>query len=134
MVRHQGIEVYLAPFTNISGRFNEHPVSTTSPGEAYIEAVYGEPFVVVVDLSEDYQAKGSARLWIECFLDGEFISKQVSPYVTLRDAVPPGSDLKDRYTNSRAELHIDKRRVKCGYAFSPVLMGTLYTSTLNYSQ
>ena len=134
MVRHQGIEVYLAPFTNISGRFSEHPVSATSPSEAYIEAVDGEPFVIVVDLGEEYEAKGSARLWTECFLDGEFMSKQVSPYVTLRDAVPPGSDLKGRYTNSRAEVHIDGRRVKCGYAFSPVLMGTLCTFTLHSSR
>jgi hypothetical protein len=80
MVRNQGINVYLAPFDDISNVFREYPVTATSPGftanatEAYIEAVDGEEF----------EAKGSARLRIECFIDGEFISKQVSPYVLLK--------------------------------------------------
>jgi hypothetical protein len=131
MVRNQGINVYLAPFDDISNVFREYPVTATSPGftanatEAYIEAVDGERFVVVVDLGEEFEAKGSARLRIECFIDGEFISKQVSPYVLLKEDAPPGSDLKGRYINSRADLHVDGHRVECGYAFSPLLMGTL---------
>jgi hypothetical protein len=90
MVRNQGINLYLAPFDDISNVFREYPVTATSPGftanatEAYIEAVDGERFVVVVDLGEEFEAKGSARLRIECFIDGEFISKQVSPYVLLK--------------------------------------------------
>jgi hypothetical protein len=131
MVRHQGIDVYLAPFSDINNRFREYPVPATSPkstndaSEAYVEAVDGERFVVVVDLGEEYEAKGSARLWIECFIDGGFMSKQVSPYVQLKEAVPRESALRGRYINERTDLHIAGQLVRCGYKISPLRMGTL---------
>jgi hypothetical protein len=131
MVRHQGIDVYLAPFSDINNRFREYPVPATYPkftngaSEAYVEAVDGERFVVVVDLGEEYEAKGSARLWIECFIDGGFISKQVSPYVQLKEAVPRESALRGRYINERTDLHIAGQLVRCGYKLSPLRMGTL---------
>jgi hypothetical protein len=115
MVHKQGIAVYLVPSDDLSERFNEHPVPATSPeftgnpNKAYIEAVDGERFTIVVDLGADFEEKGSARLWIECFLDGAFISKHVIPYVVLKESAPPGSDLKGLYTYSRADLHINGR-------------------------
>jgi len=145
MVQNHGIDVYLARFADIDDRyikdrFREHPVPANSPkftgntNEAYIEAVDGERFVVVVDLGEDFDAKGSARLWIECFIDGEFMSKQVIPDVQLREGVPRESTLQGRYTNEHTNLHLDRKLVKCGYAFSPLLTGTLRTFPLSHSQ
>jgi hypothetical protein len=63
MVQTHGIDVYLARFADIDDRyikdrFREHPVPANSPkftsntNEAYIEAVDGERFAVVVDLGE----------------------------------------------------------------------------------
>jgi hypothetical protein len=52
--------------------------------------------VIVVDLGEEFEAKGSARLRIECFLDGEMVSKQVGSYALLSEGAPPESALKSR--------------------------------------
>lgn len=63
MVQDQGIDVYLAPYSDIRRRYPEHAVPTTSrsfsgkPDEVYIEAVDGERFVIVVDLLEGFDAK-----------------------------------------------------------------------------
>jgi hypothetical protein len=105
MVKSQGIEVCLAPFNDITQRYTEFPADPTEfptrfpaedAHEAYIEAVNGERFVIVVDLGEEFEAKGSARLRIECFLDGELVSKQVSSYALLSEGAPPESALKSR--------------------------------------
>lgn len=133
MVQNQGIEVYLTPLLDISKRYKEFPVPATSPSftgndnEAYIEAVDGERFMIVVDINEQFQEQGGARLRIECFLDGEFVCKQVVPHVVLREGIPPGYTRKGQYINDRAEMYIDGSLIRCGYAFASLLMGTFCT-------
>jgi len=56
MVQDQGIEVYLAQFSDIANRYKEYPVPTASPSltgdanEVYVEAPDGERFMIVVRL------------------------------------------------------------------------------------
>ena len=75
MVKQQGIDVYLAPFGKTDQRYPEHPgpanPTSTTPNskEVYIEAVDGERFVLVVDLTNDFNAKGSPMLRINYGLD-----------------------------------------------------------------
>lgn len=57
MVQNQGIDVYLAPYSDINERYQQHEVPigspnwTGDPNEVYIEAVDGERFTPSWEIS-----------------------------------------------------------------------------------
>lgn len=75
MVKQQDIDIYLAPFGRENQRYPEYsgPVGSSNAyansKDVYIEAVDGERFVLVIDLTKDFDAKGSPMLHIKYGLD-----------------------------------------------------------------
>lgn len=114
MVQDQGIDVYLAPFTDISKRHKEYPVPaatsssfTGDVSEVYTEAVDGGRFVIVVDLGPDFDARGSERLAIRSQVDDSAKFAKLSYVPPLDNA----SGLKGRYVNDQVERHIKEFRI-----------------------
>jgi hypothetical protein len=114
MVQHQCNDVYLAPFGNPEGRYREYaapvdsPVYTGDPNEVWIEAVDGERFVIVVDLLNGFDPKGSKALQIHRRVnDGSYSS--VQDYPLLRWCVPDGVDLQGRYKRDTEARKVDGR-------------------------
>lgn len=135
MVKQQGIDVYLAPFGKIDQRYPEHPSPTgptsTTPNnkEVYIEAVDGERFLLVVDLTNDFDAKGSPILNVSYGLDStrEFTGRWnmigTYTYKELREDASSMADLKGRRVVPWQKKTIGGQWVECGFAFSPLSMG-----------
>lgn len=132
MVQDQGIDVYLAPYSDTSKRYPEHAVPTTSrafsgnPNEVYIEAVDGERFVIVVDLLDDFDAKGSERLKINYNIDGVGYSG-TSNYSKLAKGTRKQARLQRRQIADSEVKKVDGRWVKCGYTFAQLKMGNIHS-------
>jgi len=130
MVQDQGIDVYLAPYSDITKRYPEHTIPDTSPvfsgnaNEVYIEAVDGERFIIVVDLLEDFDAKGSKRLKTEYIIDGGG-STGNSSYPELAKRTRKRARLQGREVVENEVKKIDGRWVDCGYTFAQLKMGTV---------
>lgn len=128
MVQDQGIDVYIAPFSDITKRYPEHavpadsPVHTNDPNEIYIEAVDGERFVIVVDLLEDFDPQESTWSYIRYDVDGGIWSMS-SSYSRLQSTRSQESPLNGRSVCSHASRRFDGRWLKCGFVFSPLGMG-----------
>jgi hypothetical protein len=132
MVQNQGIDVYLAPYSDLSKRYPEHAVPRTSPAfsgnpnEVYIEAVDGERFVIVVDLLKEFGAKGSKMLQIYYNIDGTVTSHR-NRYSTLAMGTRNSQGLQGRDTLDSQIKKIDGRWVECGCTFAQLKMGNLPT-------
>jgi hypothetical protein len=139
MVQHQGIDVYLAPLGNPDGRYREYaapvdsPVYTGDPNEVWIEAVDGERFVIVVDLLNGFDRRGSKALQIHRRVNDDWYSS-VQGYWLLRRPVPDGVDLQGRETRDTEARKVDGRWVKCGYAFGRLEIGILCSNRSRYSK
>jgi hypothetical protein len=131
MVHNQGIEVYLAPFSDITKRYKEYPVPATSPSftgdhnEVYIEGVDGERFVIVVDLGEDFHAKGSTHVKI-CYQVDESAGASKFRHECLTTTASTESKSKGHYIIEDYERRTNGNWVKSGYTFVPLQIGTLY--------
>ena len=128
MVQDQGIDVYLAPFHNITQRYPQHKVPAASPNftgdpnEVYVEAVDGERFVVVVDLMEDFHSKGThLRVGYQVDQDG-FTTNHLSRS-SLAKYRPLMPNLKGRDIFEEVTRKVDGDYVDCGFLFSPLGMG-----------
>jgi hypothetical protein len=130
MVQAQGIDVYLAPFSDSTKRYKEYLIPVTSPSftsdtnEVYIEAVDGERFVVVVDVGVGFDAKGSDGLVIRYQVDE---SATITPLGYQADEVATASGLKvARPVHYQTHRFIHHYRMQSGYTFSPLQMGQLF--------
>jgi len=128
MVQSHGIDVYLTPFGNPDKRYPEHAIPPTSPAftrdpnEVYVEAANGERFIVVVDLLNDFQDRGSDFLSYERqFQDNSY--HQFLSYGSLKLNMPPGSELKGRHIDNQCVRKIEGRWSKCGYVFGRLETG-----------
>lgn len=131
MVQDQGIDVYLAIFSDNSKRYKECSVPTTSPSftgdanEVYIEAVDGERFVVVVDTWQKSDVEGNERLKISCQIDS--VDDSTGPWecgFAHRWMAPFGSTMEGRYVHSDCQRQIQGQgKVNCGYVFVPLQIG-----------
>jgi hypothetical protein len=139
MVQHQGIDVYLAPFGNPEGRHREYaapvdsPVYTGDLNEVWIEAVDGERFVIVVDLFNGFDPKGSTALLIYRRVNDSWYSS-VQDYSLLRWNVPDGVDLQGHYTRDTEPRKVDGRWVKCGFTFGRLDIGIICSNRSRYSK
>lgn len=134
MVQNQGIDVYLAPysdasrFNHIGNRYREYavpvssPAFTNDPNDVWIEAVNGERFVVVVDLMKDFEPKGSKMLRISVKVDGEG-DNMSSSYNTLKRQASGVTGLKGRHCSESDVRKADGRWADCGYTFAVLEMG-----------
>jgi hypothetical protein len=140
MVHNQGIEVYLAPFSDITKRYKEYPVPATSPSftgdhnEVYIEGVDGERFVIVVDLGEDFHAKGSTHVKI-CYQVDESAGASKFRHECLTTTASTESKSKGHYIIEDYERRTNGNWVKSGYTFVPtyVLAATYVLRALTSS-
>lgn len=136
MVQDQGINVYLAPFGDITKRYPEYavpidsPVHTNNPNEVYIEAVDGERFVIVVDLLEDFDAYESTSVQVRCVVDGDATSR-ISSYSALDAKTPSSASVKGRSVHEFAIRKFEGRWVKCGYSFLLLEMGIILRNALH---
>lgn len=108
MVKQQGVDVYLAPFGREDQRYPEHspPAGSSHANvnnkEVYIEAVDGERFVLVVDLTKDFDSKGSPMLRIQYGIDskheftGQWNMTGIYTYEKLRKNASNVANLKGR--------------------------------------
>lgn len=132
VVQHQGIEVFLAPFSDISERYPEHAVPNTSPAfssepnESSIEAVDGERFVVVDDLLEDFGAEGSKMLKINHNINGRLTTTQRN-YTTLSMRTRTSRRLQKRDTFESEVNKISGHWMKCGLTFAQLETGIFHT-------
>lgn len=133
MVQDQGIEVYLAPYSDISKRYPEHAVPTTSsslsgkPNEVYIEAVDGERFVIVVDLLKDFDAKGCQRLRIAFNTGGKWVSHLLDLSASAK-RIHDTPQLQGRDVIHLRIKKIDGSLVRHEFKFAELKIGTLPTS------
>lgn len=136
MVQNQGLDVYLAPFSdaarfdNIGKRYQEHAVPVNSPiftgdsNEVWVQAMNGERFVVVVDLMEDFDAQSSKMLRIGVGIDDEetWTSRN---YSELDCKTSDGANVEGRYSFQAVTRKVDGRWLRCGFTFVPLEMGML---------
>jgi hypothetical protein len=138
MVQSQGVDVYITPYSDITRRYKEYSIPTASPSftgnsnEVFIEAVDGERFAVVVDLDDDFDAKGGDRLIIRTRFD-ETVEAWRHSYGPLSGDVPTESSLKGRCIIEETDRHINGSLVRFGYTFAPLKIGTLRVSLSNHS-
>lgn len=132
MVQDQGIEVYLAPYNDISRRYPEHAIPTTSPAftgkpnEVYIEAVDGERFMIVVKVLEEFDTKGGNGFLLGRITSGEW---QFSPNCPpVLSEVPRKTHIFPLHTSISSETKkIDGRWVGSGFRFAQLKMGMIST-------
>ena len=136
MVQDQGIDVYLAPYSDISKRYPEHAVPSTSPAfsgnsnEVYIEAVDGERFVIVVDLLAAFDSKGSKWLCVSFVKDGQLeeASVRMSHQSWLARHTHNIPRLEGRGVIHSDVRKIDGRWVECGFKFAQLQIGKIPTT------
>jgi hypothetical protein len=130
MVQDRGLDVYLAPFDNIEGRYLEHAVPTRSaaftgnPNGVYIEAVNGERFAVVLDLLPSFDIKGGTHLRIIYAIEQSRDKNSRACYIdlpSLQASAPSGSTVKGR----KALIAMDMKVHGCGFVFSPLKTGMI---------
>lgn len=128
MVQDQGVDVYLAPFSDITKRYPEYavpidsPVQSNDPNEVYIEAVNGERFVIVVDLLGDFDTQQGKMLLIDYDVDGDLPTESCT-YQKLKRELTQNVGLKGRKLLTSYARKIDGRWVECGFSFAPLEMG-----------
>lgn len=129
MVQDQGIEVYLAPSSDITKRYKEYSIPTTSPSftgnpnEVYIEAVDGERFVIVADTWNITDVKGRERLKISCQTDSA--DDPTGPWrcdFAYAGWLPFGSPIQGRYIYT-CQRQIQEGEGTCGNVFVPLQIG-----------
>jgi hypothetical protein len=132
MVQHQGIDVYLAPYSDINGRYEQHavplgsPAFTNDPNEIYIEAVDGERFTVVVDLLKDFEMKGARHLYLSYEIDqpvGGSATSRYNSLPVLRASQPAGTNLKGRDMLSVLSKKVGGIWCTCGFTFATLKIG-----------
>jgi hypothetical protein len=132
MVQSQGIDVYLAPFSDITKRYQQHAVPTGSPNftgdpnEIYIEAVDGERFVIVVDLMKGFDMKGATHLYIKQNIDQARGASGRASYRSLAELEtgrPDEMKLKGRHVFESTSRKINGAWSKCGFVFASLVMG-----------
>jgi hypothetical protein len=132
MVQNQGIDVYLAPFSDLTKPYLQHSVPRASPNftgdpnEVYIEAVDGERFGVVLGLMKDFSMYGAEHLYVQWEVDQDRgASRRVSHYTLpeLEGGKPRGSALKGRCTYKTITRKTDGVWMQCGFAFAPLNIG-----------
>lgn len=139
MVQSQGIDVYLAPFSDITKRYPEYavpidsPAHTNDPNEVYIEAVDGERFAIVVDLLEHFDRQQSKMLKISVIVDGDICSAAYE-YNELGQMKLGDTPIKGRDVTTWTKRKIDGRWVKCGLIFAPLEIGTICPSCFTWER
>jgi hypothetical protein len=130
MVQNQGIDVYLAPFSDTTKRYQQYAVPAASlcfsndPNEVYIEAVDGERFVIVVEVMADFHARGGTHLRIEFHIDGDDATVSHQSLSSLQAGAPEGTQLKGRKIYRQRIRKVDGDWNECGFTFSSLRMGT----------
>jgi hypothetical protein len=134
MVQDRGLDVYLAPFDNIEGRYLEHAVPTRSsaftgnPNEVYIEAVNSERFAVVIDLLQDFDVKGGTHLRIIYAIEQSRDNNSRGCYIdlpSLQARAPPGPTVKGRKALIAMDMKVHGAYPSCGFVFSPLKTGII---------
>jgi hypothetical protein len=132
MVQNQGIDVYLAPYSDINGRYQQHavplgsPAFTEDPNEVYIQAVDGERFTVVVDVLKDFDMKGAKHLYCTYEIDQPINgsgSGHCNSLSTIRASQPRGTNLKGRDMLSSFMKKVDGVWCRCGMTFTSLKIG-----------
>jgi hypothetical protein len=129
MVQYQGLDVYLAPFGDITRRYQHHTVPAASPdftgdpNEVYIEAVDGERFILVVDVMDNFDKKDCKHLRIEYKIDQDAWSEVHESWCDLIKHTPEVSRVKGRRTLEESTMKVNGDWVDCGFAFSSLTMG-----------
>jgi hypothetical protein len=86
MVQNQGIDVYLAPFSDQTKPYPQHgipvisPNFTGDPNEVYIQAVDSERFVILVDFMQDFNMYGAEHVKIKWEIDQDRGANGCSDY------------------------------------------------------
>jgi hypothetical protein len=134
MVQHQGIDVYLAPFSDINERYQQHdvplnsPAFTNDPNEVYIQAVDGERFSIVVDLLKDFDAKCAGHLKIAYAIDQPVdgsVATSCPSLPVLQATRPMGTNLKGRKMLSETTKKVNGIWCRCGVAFASLKIGNI---------
>jgi hypothetical protein len=137
MVQDQGLDVYLAPFSNIVNRYEQHAVPagspnfTGDPNEVYIEAVDGERFMLVVDLLKDFDMKGATHLRILQEIDQARNGSGRVSYGgsdALKSYKPNGTNLKGRHALSTTDRKVNGAWSECGFVFATLVTGDAPTT------
>jgi hypothetical protein len=132
MVQNQGIDVYLAPFSNVNRPYLQHgvpivsPNFTGDPNEVYVEAVDGERFMLVLDLMKYFNMYGADHIYVKWEVDQDRGSSARSAKYDLprlEVKVPQGTSLKGRLTYSSIDRKIDGAWMNCGFVFTPLNIG-----------
>jgi hypothetical protein len=132
MVQNQGMDVYLAPFSDISERCEQHavplgsPAFTNDPNEVYIEAVDGERFIIVGDPLKDFDMKGAEHLRLNYEIDqsrGSSGRVDCLSLSELNDGTPQGTNLQGRWSRGTTTRKVDGAWSKCGFVFATLETG-----------
>lgn len=132
MVQDQGLDVYLAPCSDITQRYRQHAVPvgspnfTGDPNEVYIEAVNGERFIIVVDLMKWFDMKGATHLCIRYDIDqarDASARQNVESIRELQSGRPKEMVLKGRHTLDSMSRKVDGAWSMCGFTFASLVMG-----------
>lgn len=132
MVQNQGIDVYLAPCSDIDKRYQQYDVPALSPNftgdpnEVYIQAVDGERFMVVTDLLKDFDMKGAGHLYFTYEIDQSRNGTGRGSYSTssqLQSSIPKGTNLKGRSVLNTYHKKVDGTWSKCGFTFASLVIG-----------
>jgi hypothetical protein len=132
MVQDQGLDVYLAPFGNITNRYQQHSVPagspnfTGDPNEVYIEAVDGERFIIVTDLMKWFDMKGATHLCITYDIDQARGASGRACYRSLTELEarrPVEMRLKGRQILESTSRKMDGAWSWCGFVFASLVMG-----------
>jgi len=133
MVQDQGLDVYLAPFSDTTKRYQQHTVPagspnfTGDPNEVYIEAVNGERFMVVVDVMKDFDMRSGTHLSIAYELDQNRGSSRINSDKSLPDlqkGLLGEPDLKGRDILEETTRKVDGEWLDCGFTFCCLETGT----------
>ena len=135
MVQDQGLDVYLVPFSDMSKRFRQHVLPTTSPSftgdrnEVYIEAADDVRFAIVVDLLPHFDFKGFKHLRIIYELDGASGTIGCATYRDFkgfRYERPRRSPLQGRYTFSSVTHQVGGDWSNCAFSSGSLKTGNNY--------
>jgi hypothetical protein len=132
MVQDRGFDVYLAHFDDPSQRYPEHVVPTSSSvftgdaNEAYIEAVDGERFIVVVDLLNDFDIKGGSHLRIQYHMEqarGKTSRALYACLPSLHAKAQGEHDVMGREVLDEMDMKVRGAWSRCGFVFAPLQTG-----------
>lgn len=125
MVLYKGIKAFVAPSPGNHEPFSEH--QTPMANEIYIEAVTGKSFKVVVEITPEFEIKGSPDVKVTYLIDDCHTLAHTFSATEIKAACESSNERRATFDTSCRI--INGKWMECGLTFADLKIGKLIHGT-----